>query len=203
MRIGILADIHEHVEELRKCLAVLQEARVDRLVTLGDVCHAGERIEETVALLEEAGVVGVWGNHDVGLAWEPEAAVRKTYSERVLNFMTSLHPRLVLEGCHFSHVEAWLDPHKIEDLWWFDGPPDTAEKVVRSFNAVQDRILFLGHFHRWLLATPQEVLPWRGEGPIRLEPNQRYLIVVHAVWDGRCALFDTTTGELVPFVCAG
>jgi hypothetical protein len=22
-----------------------------------------------------------------------------------------LHPRLLLEGCHFSHVEAWLDPH--------------------------------------------------------------------------------------------
>jgi len=42
-----------------------------------------------------------------------------------------------------------------------------------------------------------------GEGPIRLEPDQRYLIVVHAVWDGRCVLFDTATGDLVPFVCAG
>lgn len=203
MKIGILADIHEHVEELRNCLAVLQGARADRLVTLGDVCHAGERIEETVALLEEAGVIGVWGNHDIGLAWEPEASIRQQYNERVLKYMTALRPRLQLEGCHFSHVEAWLDPHKVEDLWWFEGPPLSPESLARSFPAVPHRILFLGHFHRWLLATPQGAMPWRGEAPIRLEPDQRYLIVVHAVWDGRCALFDTVTGELVPFSCAG
>lgn len=203
MRIGILADIHEHVEQLQECLAVLDGAGAERLVTLGDVCHDGEKLEETVALLEGAGVIGVWGNHDAGLCLEPDASVREKYSDRVLKYMTSLHPRLELEGCHFSHVEAWLDPHKVEDLWWFDGPPDAPEKAARSFNAVPHRILFLGHFHRWLLTTPQEVLPWRGEGPIRLKPDQRYLIVVHAVWDGRCAMFDTVTGELVPFTGAG
>ena len=154
-------------------------------------------------MLEGAGVIGIWGNHDVGLAWEPEPTVRQQYSERVLNYMTGLHPRLELEGCHFSHVEAWLNPHKFEDLWWFDGPPLSVEGLARNFTAVPQRILFLGHFHRWLLTTPQEVLPWRGEAQIRLDPNQRYLIVVHAVWDGHCALFDTVRGELMPFGCAG
>src|SRR4051812_29161655 len=59
VKLGILADIHEHVEELRKCLAVLRAAGADRLVTHGDVCHTGKRIEQTVALLEESGVIGV------------------------------------------------------------------------------------------------------------------------------------------------
>jgi hypothetical protein len=42
-------------------------------------------------------------------------------------------------------------------------------------------------------------LPWRGETPVRLDDGQRYLAVVHAVWDSNCALFDTETNELVPF----
>jgi hypothetical protein len=46
------------------------------------------------------------------------------------------------------HVEPCLDPHKIADLWYFDGPPDSTEKLVRSFAAVL-----------------HPVLPWRGDHP--------------------------------------
>ena len=52
--------------------------------------------------------------------------------------------------------------------------------------------------HRWLLGTPDGLLPWRGENPVHLGGPTRYLVVVHAVWDGRCALFDTETNELTP-----
>lgn len=200
MRIGILADIHEHVDELRQCLAALRDAGADCLVTLGDICHDGQRLEETVELLDAAGVTGVWGNHDLGLSWQPEAGMRQQYSERVLRYMTGLQPRLELAGCHFSHVEAWLDPRLVEDLWYFEGPPDTPEKAGRSFAAVPHRLLLVGHFHRWLLATAQGVESWTGEAPVRLDPGQRYLVVVHAVCLGRCALLDTDAGELIPLV---
>jgi hypothetical protein len=53
--------------------------------------------------------------------------------------------------------------------------------------------------HRWLLGTPNDLFSWRGERPIRLVDQKRYLIVVHAVRDGKCALFDPQTNELVPF----
>jgi hypothetical protein len=53
--------------------------------------------------------------------------------------------------------------------------------------------------HRWLLGTPGGLLSWRGDGPVRLDGPTRYLVVAHAVRDGRCALFDTETNELVPF----
>jgi hypothetical protein len=96
--------------------------------------------------------------------------------------MGSLQPRLEIDGCLFSHVEPWLDPHKVEDLWYFDGPPDSPQKLARSFAAVPHRALFIGHLHRWLLGTPDGLLPWRGEGPVRLDHRTRYLAVVHAVW---------------------
>jgi hypothetical protein len=79
------------------------------------------------------------------------------------------------------------------------GPPDAPEKLARSFAAVPQRVLFIGHLHRWLLGTPEGVLPWRGDRPRCLDGADRYLVVVQAVCDGQCARFDTQTGDLTPF----
>jgi hypothetical protein len=199
MKLGLLADIHEHTRELQKAIDVLQRHGAERFVVLGDVFETGKRIEQTVAMLRDVQAVGVWGNHDVWLCFDPDDAVCARYSPDVLQFMGGLQPHLEVEGCLFSHVEPWLDPHRIEDLWYFHGPPDSPEKLARSFTAVPHRALFMGHLHRWLLGTPEGVTAWRGEQPVRLGGGGRYLVVVHAVWGGRCALFDTNTGELTPF----
>jgi hypothetical protein len=203
MRIGILADIHEDLDHLRWAIAVLGEHGADRLVVLGDVCgmHAG--LEETVTLLDQAGATGVWGNHDFGLCGDnPRPEDWQRYGERILGFMGRLRPRLEVDGCLFTHVEPWLDPEKLEDLWYFDGPPETPEQVARIFGAAPNRVLFMGHFHRWLLVTPEGPQPWSGDEPTVLEAGKRYLIAVHAVCDGKCALFDTETNELIP-IAAG
>jgi hypothetical protein len=199
MKLGLLADIHEHTEQLRQAIAVLHQHRADRFVVLGDVFGMGQRMEETVSLLREVQAVGVWGNHDIGFCFDPDDKIRQRYSAAVLGFMGSLQPRLEIDSCLFTHVEPWLDPHKVEDLWYFDGPPDSRGKLARSFAAVPHRVLFIGHLHRWLLGTPEGVLPWRGDRPVCLDSGHRYLVVVHAVCDGKCALFDTQTGDLTPF----
>jgi hypothetical protein len=199
MKLGILADIHENADELRQAIAILEKHGIDRFVVLGDVFEMGHRIEETVRLLRDVAAVGVWGNHDIGLCFDPSVKVRQRYSAAVLDFMGSLQPRLEIDGCLFSHVEPWLDPHKIEDLWYFDGPPDTSEKLARSFAVVPNHVIFLGHFHRWLLGSTVGVMDWQGETPVNLDHGNQYLVVVHAVWAGKCALFDTNTNDLIPF----
>jgi hypothetical protein len=140
MRLGILADIHEHTDELRQAIDVLEKHGADRFVVLGDVFETGKRIDETVSLLRDVAAIGVWGNHDIGLCFDPTEKVRQRYSPAVLDFMGTLQPRLEIDGCLFTHVEPWLDPYKIEDLWYFDGPPDTPEKLARNFAAVPNRI---------------------------------------------------------------
>src|SRR5262249_27232693 len=129
----------------------------------------------------------------------PTSEDRTLYGERTLAFMGRLQPRLELGGCLFTHVEPWLDPERVEDLWYFDGPPETPQQAARSFAAVPNRAMFVGHYPRWLLASEAGVLPWSGGKPIVLEAERRHLVAVHAVCEGRCALFDTATGELVPF----
>lgn len=69
MRIGILADIHEAIELLQRALAKFRHCGVDLVFSLGDACDTFSpvgRAGEVVALLREAGAVGVWSNHDVG-----------------------------------------------------------------------------------------------------------------------------------------
>ena len=45
--------------------------------------------------------------------------------------MGRLRPRLEVEGCLFTHVEPWLDANDVVQLWYFDGMPDTPEKLAR------------------------------------------------------------------------
>jgi 3',5'-cyclic AMP phosphodiesterase CpdA len=197
MRLGIIADIHEHVELLRAALDDLKQREVDQVVFLGDLVETGERIEETCQLLADARVVGVWGNHDFGLCHEVSEEVRRTYSDLVLRFMGSLHPRLEIADCQFAHVEPWLDPTVIEDLWFFGGALTDATRLDQIFGAAKNRLVFAGHYHRWILASPDGIIDWHGETPIRLV-DDRYFVVVNALFGGHYGVLDTDTSELTP-----
>jgi hypothetical protein len=199
MRLGLIADIHEHVDCLRRSLGQLREAEVDQIVVLGDVFRDGTQIEETCRLLAEAEAVGVWGNHDFGLCCDPTPTLQERYGTEVVQFMTTLQPHLVVGGCLCTHVEPWLDPHEIMDLWYFEGVPDSPDKVARIFAATAQPVTFGGHYHRWLLVTPDGIQPWRGERPIRLDADQQYFVVIGAVFDGKHAIYDTESRELTPF----
>lgn len=199
MKLGLITDIHEQVELLRTALDRFNNERVDQVVVIGDVFMMGKRIEETCRLLAEANAIGVWGNHDYGLCVDPDDEIREQYPAAVIEYMTSLRPRLDVAGCHFTHVEPWLNPEDIADLWYFEGPPDEHGKLERIFNSVPNRIMFAGHFHKWLLATPDEISKWNGQRPIRLLDHARYFVVVGALCEGRYAVFDSDALVLMPF----
>ena len=68
-------------------------------------------------MLAEAKAIGVWGNHDFGLCVDLDDDIRAKYPSVVIDFMASLRPRLDVGGCHFTHVEPWLNPEEVADLW--------------------------------------------------------------------------------------
>ncbi len=198
MKLGLLTDIHEHVENLRTTLDCFRAEQVDQIVVIGDVFEMGNRINETCRLLSNASAIGVWGNHDYGLCVEPDAADCAKYGDDVIRFMTSLRPRLEIADFYFAHVEPWLNPEDVADLWYFDGPPDEHGKLDRIFDAVPNRLMFAGHFHKWLLATPTRIENWNGEAAIALS-GERYFVVIGALCEGRFAILDTQTSLLTPF----
>ncbi len=198
MRLGLLADIHEDLEMLNEALSRFERDAVDRVVVLGDVFDTGKWLEETVRCLSARGAIGVWGNHDVGLSNNPDSWVVKRFGSETIAFMTSLRPSLAIGDCHFSHVEPWLDPNDVSELWHFGGPPSTAEELAKSFDAVPHRLLLLGHYHRWSIATRECRVPWDAFQPFPFEPGRRYLIILGAVCDGRCGILDTERQLLIP-----
>jgi hypothetical protein len=202
MRIGILADIHENTTALGNALDRLASEGAERLVVLGDVLSFGKNARETTAMLARAGAGGVWGNHDIGMCLSPSERLRERYGPEVMAYMGALQPRLEVEDCLFTHVDPWLDPTDPMQIWHFEAFPDAPGAAARSFAAVPHRLMFVGHYHRWRVITPDGPLSWAGEGPVTLAEG-RYLVVVHAVMQGYCALLDTHTSVLTPLEVGG
>jgi hypothetical protein len=195
-----ITDIHAHVYHLLTALERFKFERVDQIVVIGDVIDLFGRfggINETCRLLADAKAIGVWGNHDYGLCFNPDEGVIARYPPSVLDFMATLRPRLDIDGCLFSHVEPWLDPEYLPDLWYGGGPPDSSDKLTRIFNSVDHPVIFAGHYHVWLAATPAGLADW--DGSTRLSLNEgRHFVVVGALCDGNFAVYDTATAKLVP-----
>ena len=197
MRIGIVADIHADAQRLAAALRVLREASVEKIITLGDVIYAAGEIQETVRLLVQNGVIGVWGNHDLGLCIEPDSWAFERFGKSVMEYMATLRPSLELEDCLFTHGMPFWDA--TDPVVYYLGGGHSEDNVVASLNHVPQSVLFVGHFHRWFIADRTGPLPWNGLSPIRLRDDDRYLVVINAVCYGKCAYFDTSTRELVPF----
>ncbi len=141
MKLGILADIHEDAPKLALALRRLRQEGVQQVVVLGDVVfEMGSRLHETIALLAGAGAVGVWGNHDLGLCHEPDERIKERYAGPVFDFMRTLHPRLELEGCLFTHGLPYYDPTD-PIVYYLGERPETVEGLARSFAASDHPVL--------------------------------------------------------------
>lgn len=197
MQLGMITDVHEHVDNLRECLRQLQAEGVEQIVMLGDVYELGHRIRPTCELLAQANVAGVWGNHDFGLCVNPTAEMHQNHGDLVIDYMTSLKARMVIDDCYLAHIEPWLNSDLLEDLWFFEGIPETAERRQQIFSAQPQRVYFAGHYHRWLHVRPDRTEAWDGSTPICLKEG-RHFVVLDALVKGSFATYDTVTGWLIP-----
>jgi putative phosphoesterase len=62
MRLGVMSDTHNHLANTRQIVALLNDARVDRVVHTGDITQP-KTLELLAAL--EAPLFGVYGNNDL------------------------------------------------------------------------------------------------------------------------------------------
>ncbi len=197
MRIGLLADIHGNLENLRSALARLEREAVDKTIVLGDLIESRRNAVETVALLKARDAVGVWGNHELALCVEPQPQIRAAYTESVVEYFSTLVARFELGDLLFAHTLPSQDA--TDPAAYYLGPhPHEAGALDDSFARFPHRIMFVGHFHRWFAATPHASISWDGSEPIEFESRQRYLVIVHAVLNGWCAVYDSSTNVLKP-----
>ncbi len=198
MILGILSDIHEDIERLTSALNSLRAMKPDRIIMLGDVFDHGDRIAEACRILAAAGAQGVWGNHDFGLCMDVVEDLAARMDPGVLAFMATLRPNLTVADCLFQHVEPWLDPTQVEDLWQHFGPPEGVTRIERALRESPKRVCFMGHLHHWVVANEEGPVILGEPRSMTLDPSRRWFLAIGAVCDGWAAAYDTDSGLLTP-----
>ncbi len=59
MKIGIISDSHDHLDNIKKCMAIFREMNVDYIIHLGDYVNPN-----SVRSIQEIKLVGIFGNND-------------------------------------------------------------------------------------------------------------------------------------------
>ena len=206
MRLGLVTDIHSRAAELARALCLFRDQGVEQVVSIGDAVDAfghHDGAVEVVTLLKTCGAVGVWGNHDFGLCHDTSARQRARFGPAALEFLSAARPSLELDGCYFSHKEASVDANDLMQLWSAEEEPlDLLSRAVAGLATAPHNRQFVGHHHRWWAATAQGQIDWDGSRPLFLQPGKRYFVVVAAVFQGWCAVLDTTRGVLQSIRCS-
>jgi predicted phosphodiesterase len=68
MRVAILSDVHSNLEALTAVLRAVDGARVDRVVSLGDIVGYGASPNACCELVRSVAEVTLLGNHDAAVA---------------------------------------------------------------------------------------------------------------------------------------
>lgn len=197
MRRGILADIHGRFDNLSAAIELLLEQGAEEFIVLGDVIDCSRGAVETVELLNQYPVTGVWGNHELGLCHDVTDSIRERYSPEVMEFFGRLQSHVQFDEVLVSHALPQHDPTD-PAAYYTNLRPGEDGALDATFSEHTQRLFLVGHFHRWFAATTAGPLNWLGESPLRFDPEQRYLVVVHAVMQGWCALLDDEEGVLTP-----
>ena len=197
MRLGLLADIHGDLRNLNRALDALRAHEVDRFVVLGDVIYDRRNATETVDLLRGCRAVGVWGNHDLGLALDPSESLRERFSQSVIDFFAGLTAHYEIDDVLIAHSLPHQDPTDPAE-YYLGSRPNEEGAVEESLNFCEHRRVFIGHFHSWFVGSSAGIVEWSAEEPLELSPELRYVIVVHAVMNGWTAVYDAAEDLLIP-----
>jgi len=209
--IGLIADSHGNLEATRQAIRLLEGLGADMLVHLGDFCdsiHHG-RTAAMIGLLEEHRALTVKGNNDFLV----ENMLADTHrlldpeGQRTLAFLRNVPVTRTLNGLSFAHSLPF------DSLRSFYEPIDTGDtqRAERLFAETDFQLLFCGHSHLPIIfrksgrrvtreqspTREKQVLGTAGDGSHTGENSgaeDRFIVVVGAVDDGECALYNRNVG---------
>lgn len=149
-KIGIISDPHADPDPLAEAVEIFRRQGVATILCAGDIGGYGDRLEETVALLQQSGAMAVRGNHE---AW---ALQRDDFpgSEASRNYFASLpdHLELIVEGVRLYMVHAEPPDSLVKGLRLFDQYGEVVPEVLAEWHERLEGsdydVLILGHTHQ-------------------------------------------------------
>jgi predicted phosphodiesterase len=188
--IGLMSDNHGQSAVLNRAIGALRERGADVLVHLGDFGDSlhRENLAAIVDTLKSNNVLVVKGNNDYIM--EKSLEFGNGRLSGIYAYLHNLPIRIISADLCFAHslpfdsIRSFYDP--IDD--------GSVERAALLFREMTYRVLFCGHSHipvlfRWTPhRTVREQIP--PDQPLRLCPGERYIIVVGALENGECALYN-------------
>jgi diadenosine tetraphosphatase ApaH/serine/threonine PP2A family protein phosphatase len=153
VRIAIISDIHSNIEALTEVMRIVDQSKIDRVVSLGDVVGYGASPDACCDLVRSVAEVTLLGNHDAAVAGRMDYSFYYDAARHALDWSASM----VSEENH-----AWLRSlpftYRIGDVGFSHGSPieprayeyifaiEQARELM-PFSSELPEITFIGHSH--------------------------------------------------------
>jgi predicted phosphodiesterase len=189
-RIGVLGDVHAEDDNLALAIDTLTEAGAQRLVCVGDVADGMGDLDRTIALLEDAGVTTIAGNHERWFLQDtmrdlrnvqhrgahPHAARALELNPPLLELATTQGAMLVCHAVGFDDMTVLDDRTPIEMARWM--PEFVALEAAARF-----RFVVAGHTHRFFVRRFPGFV-WINAGTLKRDDDPCFVLVDLAPEDG-------------------
>ena len=195
MKIAVVSDIHGNLEAFQQVLADIEQAGIDRVISLGDNIGYGPDSEKVMALIRRRKIPSIMGNHEMALvdpsylkwfnvlARESLQKTSRKLSDTSQQEIAEFPASLIENGCRFVHG---FPPDQVT-TYLFEVSDQKLEQTLGTLN---ERICFVGHTHKL------EMIGFDGDrlsrsqlvqGTTQLDPRHRYIINAGSVGQPRDA----------------
>jgi putative phosphoesterase len=146
MKLGVVSDVHNHVEALEYALGQLRDS--DLIVQLGDLVSDYRADPRIIDLARRRGLVGILGNHEKGILLDRASRVRASLAAAELSFLEQLPPGRELEWdgrrIGLAHGAPWDEPAEVRCAYVFAHDAAALSRVAAS----GCQVVVLGHTHQ-------------------------------------------------------
>ncbi|MCS6911817.1 MAG: metallophosphoesterase family protein [Myxococcales bacterium] len=192
MRIGLFSDTHANLEALTAVLEALDQARVDRLVCLGDTVGYGADPNACCDLVRQRAAFCILGNHDAAVAGRMDYSYYYDAARQALDLHASmLSPTNMawLRSLPYERREGHIaychgSPINLEEFEYVFAP-EQAARCLPYWDRLAD-VTFIGHSHlcKAFALAPDDVHEVVAQR-FTIRPGFRYIISVGSVGQPR------------------
>lgn len=210
MRYGVISDVHGNLHALLAAIDILERARVERYLCLGDLVGYGAFPNECVRRVAELGAVCVAGNHDLIAVDRLDAAGIGALARTTLAWTRTVLDPDVRERLAGLPLTVTVEPRIVLTHGSLDDPrryirreADAAEQLERLAESHEAaRLLLLGHTHIGRAYAERRGALTGRRRALALPPDERVLLNPGSVGQsretsphGRVLVLDTDAWE--------
>jgi putative phosphoesterase len=195
MKIGLFSDVHGHVNELHKTLALLESHGVDQMLCAGDLVDKGQYSDEVVDVLRSRAIPCVQGNHDAKVQFG--YLHHQTLKDSSFVYLTSLPPTLTFQWedlkIYLCHANPWED----SSIYVYPTRPLSLLQMVAR--AVDADVMIMGHTHHPMCLTVESKLLINPGSIYGNRDRREQTCGILSLPDCTFTLYDIDTGRQLRF----